>query len=87
MRDRAFSVFYMGINIGAMFAPSASEAVSNFVLRKAHLLYDARIPALANDLLKGKLADASSYLAIAQGQDPSVTMDTLRGFSETYINT
>jgi POT family proton-dependent oligopeptide transporter len=87
MRDRAFSVFYMGINIGAMFAPSASEAVSNFVLRKAHLLYDARIPALANDLLKGKLAAASSYLAIAQGQDPSVTMDTLRGFSETYINT
>jgi proton-dependent oligopeptide transporter, POT family len=87
MRDRAFSVFYMGINVGAMFAPSASQAVSNFVLRKAHLFYDARIPALANDLLKGKLADASSYLAIAQGQDPSVTMNTLRGFSETYINT
>jgi POT family proton-dependent oligopeptide transporter len=86
MRDRAFNIFYMGINIGAMFAPSASEAVSNFVLRKAHLVYDARIPALANDLLKGKLADAASYLTIAQGQDPSVTADTLRGFSETYIN-
>ena len=24
MRDRAFNIFYMGINIGAMFAPSAS---------------------------------------------------------------
>ena len=87
MRDRAFSIFYMGINIGAMFAPSASEAVSNFILHKAHLVYDARIPALANEFLKGKLADASSYLSIAQGQDPSVTLDTLRGFSETYINT
>jgi POT family proton-dependent oligopeptide transporter len=86
MRDRAFNIFYMGINIGAMFAPSASEAVSNFILRRAHLVYDARIPALANDLLKGKLADASSYLAIAQGQDPSVTLDTLRAFSTTYVN-
>jgi POT family proton-dependent oligopeptide transporter len=86
LRDRAFSIFYMGINVGAMFAPSASEAVSNFVLHRAHLIYDARIPALANDLLKGKLADASSYLAIAQGQDPSVTANTLRAFSETYIN-
>lgn len=87
MRDRAFNIFYMGINVGAMFAPSASEAVSNWVLGKAHLVYDARIPALANEFLKDKLADASSYLAIAQGQDPAVTMDTLRGFSETYINT
>ena len=87
MRDRAFNVFYMGINVGAMFAPSASEAVSNWVLGKAQLVYDARIPALANEFLKDKLADASSYLAIAQGQDPAVTMDTLRGFSETYINT
>ncbi|MDP2914653.1 MAG: peptide MFS transporter [Candidatus Aminicenantes bacterium] len=86
MRDRAFSVFYMGINIGAMFAPTASEAVSNWILSKSHLIYDARIPALANDFLKGKLADAAGYLGIARIQDPAVTMDTLRGFSETYIN-
>ena len=86
MRDRAFNIFYMGINVGAMFAPTASEAVSNWVLGKAHLVYDSRIPAMANDFLKGKLADVASYLGIAQGQDPSVTMDSLRGFSETYIN-
>lgn len=86
MRDRAFNIFYMGINVGAMFAPTASEAVSNWILGKAHLVYDARIPAMANDFLKDKLADVATYLGIAQGQDPSVTMDTLRGFSETYIN-
>jgi POT family proton-dependent oligopeptide transporter len=87
MRDRAFNVFYMGINVGAMFAPSASEAVSNWILGKAHFFYDARIPAMANDFLKGKLADVAAYLGIAQAQDPAVTMDSLRGFSETYINT
>ena len=87
LRDRAFNIFYMGINIGAMFAPSASMAVCNWILAKSHFVYDARIPALANDFLKGKLADASSFLAIAQGQDPSVTLDTLGRFSTNYINT
>ena len=37
MRDRAFNIFYMGINIGAMFAPSASMAVCNWILGKSHL--------------------------------------------------
>ncbi len=83
LRDRAFTIFYMGINIGAMFAPTASEKVVNWVLAGAHYSYDARIPALANDFIKGKLADASSFLALAQGQDSAVTMDGLRGFSES----
>jgi POT family proton-dependent oligopeptide transporter len=87
MRDRAFNIFYMGINIGAMFAPSASMAVVNWVLGKSHLVYDARIPALANDFLKGKLADASSFLSIAQGQDTAVTLANLGDFATRYINT
>jgi POT family proton-dependent oligopeptide transporter len=47
-RDRAFNIFYMGINIGAMFAPTAAEKVSNWILSKYQYVYDARIPALAN---------------------------------------
>jgi len=87
LRDRAFNIFYMGINIGAMFAPTASEKVVNWVLSLSHYFYDARIPALANDFVKEKLADASSYLAIAQGQDAGVTLGTLKTFSEQYLNT
>lgn len=86
LRDRAFNLFYMGINIGAMFAPTASEKVSNWILAKSHFFYDARIPALANDFLKGKLADAAEYLKIAQAQDASVTLAGLKQFSESYIN-
>jgi len=85
-RDRAFNIFYMGINIGAMFAPTASEKVSNWILSTYHYIYDARIPALANDFLKNKLADASLYLSIAQSQDSSVTLESLKQFSENYIN-
>jgi POT family proton-dependent oligopeptide transporter len=86
LRDRAFNIFYMGINIGAMFAPTASEKVSNWILAASHYFYDARIPALANSFLKGALADARDYLAIAQAQDPGVTLGTLKAFSEKYIN-
>ncbi len=86
LRDRAFNLFYMGINIGAMFAPTASEKISNWILGQSHFFYDARIPALANDFLKGKLADAAEYLSIARAQDPAVTIEGLGRFSESYIN-
>jgi proton-dependent oligopeptide transporter, POT family len=86
LRDRAFNIFYMGINVGAMFAPTASEKVCNWILGASHYFYDARIPALANSFLKGTLANASDYLAVARAQDPAVTLGTLRGFSENYIN-
>jgi POT family proton-dependent oligopeptide transporter len=86
LRDRAFTIFYMGINVGAMFAPTASEVVSNWILKAAHFTYDARLPALANDFLKGKLADAAQFLGIAQGQEAGVTIETLKQFSERYIN-
>ncbi len=53
-RDIAFNIFYMGINIGAMFAPSAAEGVSNFFLKKTGFFYNAEIPALAHKFLEGK---------------------------------
>ena len=34
-RDTAFSLFYMAINIGALFAPTAATAMTNYVLGKA----------------------------------------------------
>jgi POT family proton-dependent oligopeptide transporter len=86
LRDRAFNIFYMGINIGAMFAPTASEKVSNWILAASHYSYDARIPALANSFLKGTLADAKDYLAIAKAQGTGVTLGSLKAFSENYIN-
>ena len=86
MRDRAFNIFYMGINVGAMFAPSASKAVCDWILGQSGFTYDAHIPALANEFLKNVSDKASSLLSYAQAQDPSVTLDTLRAFSEKYIN-
>lgn len=85
-RDRAFTLFYMGINIGAMFAPTAAEAINNWILSKANFFYDGRIPALANKFLSGKLEDVSQYLGIARAQDPAITIETLTDFSRRYID-
>jgi POT family proton-dependent oligopeptide transporter len=85
-RDRAFTIFYMGINIGALFAPTAAEKITNWIMAASHYVYDARIPGLANSFLKNTLADVNGYLTVARSQDAAVTLDTLKQFSENYIN-
>ncbi len=40
-RDSAFSLFYMAINIGAMFAPSMAKWITNVYLSQYGFMYDA----------------------------------------------
>jgi len=40
-RDSAFSLFYMAINIGAMFAPAMAKWVTNLYLSNYGMVYDA----------------------------------------------
>ncbi len=40
-RDSAFSLFYMAINIGAMFAPSMAKWITNVYLSEYGFVYDA----------------------------------------------
>ena len=40
-RDSAFSLFYMAINIGAMFAPSMAKKITNIYLGHQGFVYDA----------------------------------------------
>jgi len=40
-RDSAFSLFYMAINIGAMFAPSMAKKITNWQLAESGFEYDA----------------------------------------------
>ena len=85
-RDSAFSLFYMAINIGAMFAPTAATALTNSHLKSAGLIYMADIPALAHQYLAGSLADPSGLQALQAGMpDASVAAMPLNEFSQYYI--
>ena len=54
-RDTAFSIFYMAINIGALFAPTAATKVTNYFMAKGGFTYNAQIPALAHQFLRGEI--------------------------------
>ena len=86
-RDSGFSLFYMAINLGSMFAPSAATALTNRHLAGAGLIYKADIPTLAHQCINGTLADTSTLQAL-QEMMPGETarlMD-LSQFSQYYIN-
>lgn len=51
-RDNAFSIFYMAINIGAMFAPGMAKWITNYFLAQDGLVYNGQIPALAHQYMK-----------------------------------
>lgn len=83
-RDTAFSLFYMAINVGALFAPTAATKVTNYILGGAGFTYNAQIPSLAHQFLNGTITSegnvALSGLQAAQG----FAGDTA-AFCEIYI--
>ncbi len=58
-RDSGFSIFYMAINLGSMFAPTAATALTNRHLASSGLIYKADIPALAHQYLDGTISQAN----------------------------
>ena len=83
-RDTAFSLFYMAINVGALFAPTAATKVTNYILGGSGFTYNAQIPSLAHQFLNGTITPEGnatlSSLQAAQG----FTGD-MSAFCSTYI--
>ncbi|MFA6676930.1 MAG: peptide MFS transporter [Bacteroidales bacterium] len=59
-RDSAFSIFYMAINIGALFAPSMAEKITNWVMGGKGLSYISSFPALAHQAIDGNITEVGS---------------------------
>ncbi len=55
MRDSGFSIFYMFINVGAIFAPMMAVAVRNYWVTSHGFQYNPDLPGLCNSLLAGTL--------------------------------
>ncbi len=88
-RSLGFNIFYMGINIGAMFAPTAAEAVSNWMLKGSSLTYNGAIPKLAHNFLDGTItAEQTTDLTRMAGEQPAFANmnGNLTEFSNYYIN-
>lgn len=84
-RDIAFSIFYMCINIGAFFAPSAAEGVSNYFLGKDGFTYNADIPALAHQLQNGNITTEAMTKFTEMAAQQGYTGTDLAAFGNDYI--
>ncbi len=85
-RDNGFSLFYMAINIGSMFAPMAATKVTDLFLGKAGYSYVPQIPSLAHQFLDGTIKpealESFKALAVQQGGD----VNNLTAFANSYID-
>lgn len=85
-RDAAFSIFYMAINIGSMFAPTAATKITEYFMGKANLTYVSQIPQWAHQYLDGTI-DANAltqYQSLAEAQ--GAWSGDLAQFSQYYID-
>lgn len=83
-RDQAFSLFYMAINIGAMFAPTAATKMTDWMLAKNNLFYESQIPALAHQYLKGTISAENQQVLDSLQAAQHFAGDTA-AFCTTYI--
>jgi len=56
-RDSGFQIFYMFINVGAMFAPFMATWVRNTFVKMQGFGYNAELPGLCHQYLDGKMAE------------------------------
>ncbi|MEI7499150.1 MAG: peptide MFS transporter [Bacteroidota bacterium] len=86
LRDSAYSVFYMGINIGAFFAPSAARGVRSWWLNSHGFNYDPDLPALCHRMIGGSLPDTSKLQELANKATTTGTpVSDLMTFAQDYV--
>ncbi len=85
VRDSAFMIFYMGINIGAFFAPFAATAVRNAFLKSQGFIHDGSLPGLCHALLRGELSDVGKLQELAVKASGGQAVSDLKAFAEAYI--
>ncbi|KAB2867101.1 MAG: MFS transporter [Bacteroidales bacterium] len=90
VRDTAFMIFYMGINVGAFFAPFVATGIRNWFLRTQGFEHDGSLPALCHAFIDGKVVEADA-LAKFEGLASKVSGNLVTGteqlteFANNYL--
>ncbi len=89
VRDSAFMIFYMGINIGAFFAPFVAKGIKDYWLKTNGYFENANLPSLCHQFINGTLKDPDQFQklageAIIPGAGKSAA--DLSVFATDYIN-
>jgi POT family proton-dependent oligopeptide transporter len=85
MRDSAFMLFYMGINIGAFFAPFVATGVRNYMLKINGFHHDASLPALCHQYLNGNMQNLEQLQLLANKVTISGSVTNIGQFVNDYL--
>jgi len=87
LRDSAFSVFYMGINIGALFAPHAAAGIINWFIKQQGYERNDMLPSLIHKFNEGtiSLAEKADLQRIAN-EVSHATISNLSEWAEKYMD-
>ncbi len=86
-RDTGFQIFYMFINIGALFAPLIAVGIRNWWVGANGFTYNPDLPALCHQFLKGTIApDAAQRYAELATEVSRVAPADLTTFANQYLN-
>ncbi|RUT77918.1 peptide MFS transporter [Ancylomarina longa] len=86
LRDSAFSVFYMGINVGALFAPSAAAGIINWFIKSKGFLRDDALPALIHKFQAAPDAGITSELQTLADKVSGAHVADLSSFASNYLS-
>ena len=84
VRDTGYMIFYMGINIGALFARHVPNGIRNWYLSTQGFAHDGSLPALAHAFKNGTLENTASFQALADKVSGHVVTD-LGTFATQYL--
>lgn len=86
-RDTGFQIFYMFINIGALFAPLIAVGIRNWWVQHNGFEYNADLPALSHQFLKGTITpEASQRFTELSAEVSKVAPADLTTFANEYLN-
>ncbi|WP_295935581.1 peptide MFS transporter [uncultured Alistipes sp.] len=85
-RETGFQIFYMFINIGAMFAPLMAVGLRNWWVQSNGFAFNADLPKLCNQFLNGSITEEASARFTELVASVGGNVGDLTGFAHKYLN-
>ena len=86
-RDTGFQIFYMFINVGALFAPLLAVGIRNWWVQRNGFAYNPDLPALCHGYIKGTLSPEAGARFAELSSTVSTTVQTdLMAFANQYLD-
>lgn len=87
VRDSGFSLFYMFINVGGIFAPMIAPSIRSWWLERAGYAYNANLPELCHQQIAGTLTEQATerFHALAN-EVSSLPITDFATFGDDYLN-